>query len=73
MTNFNDLKIKLSLSIGYASAKRTDEHSLSDYFEEDEWLSLSETERAKALDEIADEWSYNYIDIGVSLTGGEHV
>ena len=73
MTNFNDLKIKLSLSIGYAGAKRTDEHSLSEYFEGDEWESLSEAERTKALDEIADEWAYNYIDISVSLTGGEHV
>lgn len=73
MNNFNGLKIKLSLSIGYSVAKRTDEHSLSDYFEEDEWESLSEAERAKALGEIADEWAYNYIDIGVSLTGGEHV
>lgn len=73
MTNFNNLKIKLSLSIGYAGAKRTDEHRLSEYFEEDEWESLSEEERNKALDDIADEWAYNYIDVGVSLIGGEHV
>jgi len=73
MNSFNDLKIKLSISIGYAGAKRTDEHSLSDYFEEDEWASLSEEEKTKALDEIVDEWASNYIDIGVSLVGGEHV
>lgn len=72
MGDFSKLKIKLHLSIGIG-AKITDEHFLSDYFDEDVWNALSEEEQQKELDEISDEWASNYIECRVTLSGGGHV
>lgn len=57
MSDFSNLKIKLHLSIGMG-AKRTDEHFLSDYFDEETWNAFSKEEQQKQLDEISDEWDY---------------
>lgn len=59
---FEDKVIKLHLSIGFAGVAQKDEHNLSEYFTEEQWNALNESEQQKELDEIGDEWASNYID-----------
>lgn len=47
VSNFEDLKIKFSLSIGYANACQEDSEPLSDYFSEEDWNAMSDGEKIK--------------------------
>ncbi len=64
---FEEIEIHLYLSIGYTSASRSDVHMLSDYFDEDSWNALSEDQKDKELNEIAQEWMNNYLDLSATL------
>jgi len=55
--------IELHLSIGYSNASRTDVEEIDDEL----WESLNKEEREKLLDEIAQEWSNNYIDLSARV------
>lgn len=62
MKKFEDLKIKLNLSIGFVVGNRQDEVFLSDYTDEDEWKSMNIFEQEQFIhEEIAKPWSENYI------------
>lgn len=70
MSNFNNIKIKLSFGCGFIH-RQEDEEMLSDYWEEDEWNNLSDEEKEKWLDEFWLEWKANYEDGGIHLEGDE--
>jgi len=55
--------VKLRLSIGYVGAVRTEEEEIDDEL----WESLDENGREKLLDEIAQEWSQDYIDLSARV------
>jgi hypothetical protein len=63
MSNFEDLKIKFSLSIGFHGANRNDEHYLKDYVDEDSWCEMSDSDKEKFIDGMTEDWSCNYIDL----------
>ncbi len=74
MSNFENVKIKLNLSIGYSGANQEDEHYLHEYFDEETWNDFSEKEKQDELHEIAKEWADNFIEYCANLIDrGEHV
>ncbi|WP_151775969.1 DUF7167 family protein [Acinetobacter colistiniresistens] len=65
MSNFNQLKVKMKLSIGLVGDQE-DEVLLSDYISEDEWKKLSFLEKEEYLEtEILAEWANGYIEKSV--------
>ena len=56
-------KLRVSLGIGYPGAKHVDEIEIDD----DEWDELTEEEREEFIDQLAVDWAWNYIDIGVEV------
>lgn len=67
MSYFNDIKIKLHLSIGYSQASQSEEEYLSNYWSEDVWNNLSEQEKNEWLNSFCNDWSDNYIEQSVWL------
>jgi hypothetical protein len=53
------VKFKVTLSIGYATANQKDELEIPD----EELEGLSEQERNNVINEWAQEWANNYIEI----------
>lgn len=64
MKDFNEIKVKMHLSIGIHNANKEDETYLSDWTDEDSWNEMSETEKEKFIEDCISDWAYNYIDIG---------
>ena len=57
-------KLRVKLGIGLSNAYRSDILDI----DEDEWNACAnEEEREKLMDEYANEWADNYIDIGCEL------
>ncbi|QHJ82829.1 MAG: hypothetical protein [Caudoviricetes sp.] len=68
MRNFNEIKVKLKLSIGYPFAEREDDVLLSDVISENDWNKLNLFEKDDFLkNEILDEWANHYIEISAEL------
>lgn len=63
MSDFENLKIRFNLSIGYYGANRDEVVSLSDYIDEETWNEMNESEKEKFIDEITEDWSLNYIEL----------
>ena len=53
--------IKMSLGIGFAGVKHTNE----EYIDDAEWEAMTLAEKDDMLDEMVKDWAYNYIDMGV--------
>lgn len=64
MSNFNELKIKLSFSCGASLARQEDCELLSDYWTEEDWSNLSEKEKNNWLYNFYEDWKSNYEDGG---------
>ena len=64
MSNFNELKIKFCLSIGYSNANQEDTEMLSDYWTEGEWNILTEKEKGEWLNQMYNDWKAEYEDGG---------
>ena len=63
MSEFNSIKVKLKLSIGFVIGNQEEEVLLSDYISEDEWNSLGFFEKQKFVEEeILNEWANEYIE-----------
>lgn len=54
-------RIKMSLCIGFANAKQTDEYDFPE--DDDEWGTMSAEERDVKLQEIANDFGSNFIDL----------
>ena len=56
--------LKVSLGIGIANARQTDEFEI----DEDEWNACeTEEDREKLIDEYAQQWAWNYIDLAAEI------
>jgi hypothetical protein len=56
--------LKVSLGIGFANAQQQDKIEI----DEDEWNDCeNEEEREKLIDQYAQDWAWNYIDIGAEV------
>ncbi len=65
MSNFNELKVKMKLSIGLVG-EQEDEVLLSDYISKQEWDKLNLFEKEEFLEtEILADWANEYIDKSV--------
>ncbi|HIN55359.1 MULTISPECIES: DUF7167 family protein [Acinetobacter calcoaceticus/baumannii complex] len=63
MSEFNSIKVKLKLSIGFVIGNQEEEVLLSDYISEDEWNALGFYEKQKFVEEeILNEWANEYIE-----------
>ncbi|CAA0184425.1 hypothetical protein RG384_002268 [Acinetobacter baumannii] len=63
MIEFNSIKVRLKLSIGFAVDNQEEEVLLSDYISEDEWNALGFFEKQEFVEkEILNEWANGYID-----------
>lgn len=63
MSEFNSIKVKLKLSIGFVIGNQEEEVLLSDYISEDEWNALGFFEKQKFVEEeILNEWANEYIE-----------
>lgn len=64
MKNFDQIKIKLKLTIGFPVANREDETFLHEHISEEEWKKLGFFEKEKFIEEeILREWAYEYIEM----------
>lgn len=73
MTDFNQIKIKLKLSIGFPVANREEEIFLSEHISEEEWNKLGFFEKEKFIeDEILKEWAYDYIEMSSEIVEQSH-
>ena len=57
MTDFNQIKIKLKLSIGFPVANHEEEWNKLGFFEKDEFIQ----------NEILREWAYDYIEMSAHM------
>ena len=64
MREFKELKLSMSLGIGFAGCNQKDEVYLSEWIDEESWESMSEKEQEKCLGEMVEDWAANYIDLG---------
>ena len=56
--------LKVSLGIGFANAKHIEEIEIDD----EEWSECeTDEERENLIDQYAQEWAWNYIDIGAQI------
>lgn len=63
MSEFNSIKVKLKLSIGFVIGNQEEEVLLSDYISEDEWNALGFYEKQMFVEEeILNEWANEYIE-----------
>lgn len=63
MSEFNSIKVKLKLSIGFVVGNQEEEVLLSDYISEDEWNALGFFEKQEFVEkEILNEWANEYIE-----------
>lgn len=68
MTDFNKIKIKLKLSIGFPVANREEETFLSEHISEEEWNKLGFFEKDEFIqNEILREWAYDYIEMSAHM------
>lgn len=67
MKKFEELKVKMTLSIGMHNASQKDEFYLGEWIDEESYNSMSEAEREKCIGEMVEDWANNYIDIGWSV------
>ena len=68
MSEFNQIKIKLKLSIGYPVANREEEVFLNEYISEKEWNKLGLLEKEEFVEkEILREWAYDYIEMSAHI------
>ena len=62
MSNFDQIKVKLKLSIGFVVGNQEDEVFLSEYISEEEWMKLGFFERDQFVEkEILREWAHEHI------------
>ncbi|CDG77828.1 hypothetical protein OHW82_09865 [Acinetobacter baumannii] len=63
MSEFNSIKVRLKLSIGFAVGNHEDDVLLSDYISEEEWNALGFFEKQIFVEEeILQEWANGYIE-----------
>lgn len=63
MSEFNSIKVKLKLSIGFVVGNHEEEVLLSDYISEKEWNALGFFEKQEFVEkEILNEWANEYIE-----------
>ncbi|WP_227061932.1 DUF7167 family protein [Acinetobacter pittii] len=63
MSEFNSIKVKLKLSIGFVIGNQEEDVLLSDYISEDEWNALGFFEKQRFVEEeILNEWANGYIE-----------
>lgn len=55
-------KLEFNISIGYSQASRKKTVLISEIFDEEDWNEMSENVRIEAIDEVFQEWMYNYLD-----------
>ena len=68
MTDFNQIKIKLKLSIGFPVANREEETFLSEHISEEDWDTLGFSEKDEFIqNEILREWAYDYIEMSAHI------
>ncbi|HGH3625122.1 TPA: hypothetical protein ACJK69_003088 [Acinetobacter baumannii] len=63
MSEFNSIKVRLKLSIGFAVGNHELDVLLSEYISEQEWNALGFFEKQSFVEEeILNEWSNGYIE-----------
>ncbi|SSU62106.1 Uncharacterised protein [Acinetobacter baumannii] len=63
MSEFNSIKVRLKLSIGFVIGNQEEDVLLSDYISEDEWNALGFFEKQRFVEEeILEEWANEYIN-----------
>ncbi len=73
MNDFNEIKIKLKLTIGFPVANREEETFLHEHISEDDWNKLGFFEKEKFIeDEILKEWAYDYIEMSSEIVEQSH-
>ena len=64
MSDFDQIKVKLKLSIGFPVANREDETYLCEHISEDEWNKLGFFEKDQFVEkQILKEWACEYIEM----------
>lgn len=68
MNDFNEIKIKLKLTIGFPVANQEEETFLHEHISEDDWNKLGFFEKEKFIeDEILKEWAHDYIEMSSEI------
>lgn len=68
MKEFNEIKVKLKLSIGFPVADREESVFLHEYIDEDDWNKLNLFEKDEFLEnEILYEWANDFIEQSAEL------
>lgn len=63
MSEFNSIKVRLKLSIGFVIGNQQEDVLLSDYISEEEWNALGFFEKQEFVEkEILNEWANGYIE-----------
>ncbi|MFV5414048.1 hypothetical protein [Acinetobacter baumannii] len=63
MSEFNSIKVRLKLSIGFVIGNQEEDLLLSDYISEEEWNALGFFEKQSFVEEeILQEWANGYIE-----------
>ncbi|MBJ9578038.1 MULTISPECIES: DUF7167 family protein [Acinetobacter calcoaceticus/baumannii complex] len=63
MSEFNSIKVRLKLSIGFVIGNQQEDVLLSDYISEEEWNALGFFEKQEFVEkEILNEWANEYIE-----------
>ncbi|WP_149931630.1 DUF7167 family protein [Acinetobacter oleivorans] len=63
MSEFNSIKVRLKLSIGFVIGNQQEDVLLSDYISEAEWNALGFFEKQEFVEkEILNEWANEYIE-----------
>ncbi|ENJ4686630.1 hypothetical protein [Acinetobacter baumannii] len=63
MSEFNSIKVRLKLSIGFVIGNQQEDVLLSDYISEEEWNALGFFEKQVFVEkEILNEWANEYIE-----------
>jgi hypothetical protein len=60
----NKTEFTLYLSIGYSGSDRTLQINVLEDYDLEDWQSMTEKERQDYLNDYAENWANNYIDIG---------
>ena len=71
MTEFNKIKVKLHLTIGFVIGNQEEDVLLCDYGSEAEWNKLNLFEKDDFVqEEILKEWANNYIEMYAEVQNG---
>lgn len=63
MSEFNSIKVRLKLPIGFVIGNQEEDLLLSDYISEEEWNALGFFEKQEFVEkEILNEWANGYIE-----------